>query len=95
MKFDWSIEKSILNYWKHSVRFADAAGIFSQPILIRDVSRDDDEEMRSKAIGYLDGVIVAVVFTARADVVRIISARRANKTEREQFEKFMKEEGEY
>lgn len=95
MKFEWSIEKSILNYRKHRVEFADAASIFSQQVLIQDVSRDDDEEVRSKAIGYLEGVIVTVVFTTRRDAIRIISARRANVGERKQFEKYMKEEGKY
>ena len=41
----------------------------------------DREEERWVAIGSLESRLVAVIFTRRADVIRIISARRARKNE--------------
>ena len=44
--------------------------------------RHDYGEIRIKAIGEADGIILAVIYTDRDDVRWIISARKANKKER-------------
>jgi uncharacterized protein len=46
-----------------------------------DVSRPGDREMRRKAIGIIEGRLLAVVYTVRAGSIRIISARRSNSSE--------------
>jgi len=43
-------------------------------------------EDRQRAIGIVQGVHVAVVFTLRGSAIRIISARRARHGEREQHQ---------
>jgi uncharacterized DUF497 family protein len=57
--------------------------------LDRDDARDDYGEPRVNSIGDLDGlVIINVTHTNRAGDVRLISARRANQTERELYAAF-------
>ncbi len=43
--------------------------------------RDDYAEQRLVAYGFIKGRLIAVVFTFRSDVTRIISMRKANKRE--------------
>ncbi|MGE5516960.1 MAG: BrnT family toxin [Bacteroidota bacterium] len=43
------------------------------------------EEPRFVAVGMVQGVEIAVVFTDRGTVIRLISARRARKNEREAY----------
>ena len=80
--FEWDSNKREVNLRKHRIDFEDAVGIFDGPIIVR---RSDREEERWIAIGSLDNRLVAVVFTRRADVIRIISARRARKNEESQY----------
>ncbi len=44
--------------------------------------RADYGETRIKAIGEVDGIVLAVIYTDREDVRWIISARKANRKER-------------
>jgi uncharacterized protein len=47
--------------------------------------RRDYGEARRIAVGRVGGIIVSVVYTWRREARRIISARRANRHEREDF----------
>ncbi len=47
--------------------------------------RKDDGEVREVALGLIDDLVFTVVFTLRADEIRIISARRANRKERARY----------
>jgi uncharacterized DUF497 family protein len=60
-----------------------AARIFDAPVLERLDNRSVYGEKRIQAIGSAEGAILFVVCTDRGDIRRIISARRANKKERE------------
>jgi uncharacterized DUF497 family protein len=46
-----------------------------------DASREEDSESRMKAVGQLGGRLFVVVYTERENAIRIISARRTNKSE--------------
>ena len=87
MDYEWDAQKASSNLRKHGVDFADAVGVFSDSfaITIRD---DDPDEDRFITIGmdYLLRVIV-VSYTWRDDQIRIISARKATRSERLQYEK--------
>jgi uncharacterized protein len=76
--FEWDSNKREVNLRKHGIDFEDAIEVFDGPILVR---RSDREEERWVAIGSLENRLVAIVFTRRTDVIRIISARRARKNE--------------
>ncbi|HXB80279.1 MAG TPA: BrnT family toxin [Bradyrhizobium sp.] len=77
--FEWDEQKSKNNLAKHGFDFEDVVRIFYAPVLLRRSDRNQEE--RWIAIGSLDGRLIAVVFARRADIIRIISARRARKNE--------------
>jgi hypothetical protein len=77
--FDWDTRKSASNLIKPGIDFEDAIEIFYGPVILRRSDRNDEE--RWVAIGHSENRLIAVVFTRRADVIRIISARRARKNE--------------
>ena len=77
--FEWDLLKSELNRAKHGIDFEDAIKVFYGPIIVRRSNRND--EKRWVAIGYSEDRLIAVVFTRRADAIRIISTRRARKNE--------------
>ncbi len=77
--FDWDERKNRSNRAKHGIDFSDAVDIFYGPIILRRSDRNNEE--RLVAIGALESRLIAVIFTRRADVIRIISARRVRKNE--------------
>lgn len=85
MEFEWDPNKDVANLKKHGLDFSTAVLIFGQPVFV--ISSDRQGEERYRAIGRLGGVIVAVVYTDRGSVRRIISARRARKNEIEAYNK--------
>jgi uncharacterized DUF497 family protein len=87
MQFEWDLAKAEANLEKHGIDFIDVTRVFDDTArIILDVSRPDDLETRIKVIGKIrDVVIVSVVYTDRAGKIRIISARKASKDERERY----------
>jgi uncharacterized protein len=84
--FEWDPAKNRANIAKHGVDFAVAIGIFEGPVLSRFDGRDDYGELREISIGVVDGLVVlAVVHTDRHETIRIISARRATRGERDSY----------
>ncbi len=89
MKYEWDPAKAASNRNKHGVDFADAVGVFEDELAITIEDQDAEAERRFITIG-MDFTlkILVVVYTSRvADVIRIISARKATKTERQTYEK--------
>ena len=87
MRFEWDDEKNKSNIRKHGFDFADAWEIFQAPMLLRLDDREDYGEDRWIGIGTLRGRIVAIVFAElEADIVRMISLRKALKHERIKYE---------
>lgn len=86
--FEWDEAKNQANIAKHGVDFAYASRIFEGPVWSWSDDRFDYGEPRQVSIGAIDGVMfLAVVHTPRAGVTRIISARRANRREKESYER--------
>jgi hypothetical protein len=87
MLIEWDPAKAASNFRKHRIRFADSLAVLTdeQAITILDFEKDDEE--RWVSIGSDDqGRVLVVVYTFRAHRVRIISARRATRRERTQYE---------
>jgi uncharacterized DUF497 family protein len=82
--FEWDEGKRLATLEKHGIDFIDAAEIFAHPYLR--LPGKSDVEQRDIAIGLLGGVYIAVVFTVRDNVIRIITARRARRNEREGYQ---------
>ena len=85
--FEWDEVKSEANFQVRGFEFAYASLVFDGPILELDDERTDYGERRIQAIGQIDDNILFVVYTWRDEVRRIISARLANRKEREIYEK--------
>jgi uncharacterized protein len=86
VEFDWDRAKAESNLRKHGVSFEFAAGIFADVNRIerRDLDSSQDEE-RWTGIGLVEGLEIYLVYTLRGEVIRLISARRANRYEREAY----------
>lgn len=90
MQFEWDEAKNLENIRKHRIDFADVPEIFNSSMLIELDERTDYEEDRWIGIGFLHNIVAVVVWTERQDdVIRIISARRANRYERQRFEQYL------
>jgi uncharacterized DUF497 family protein len=81
--FDWDEQKNEQNRVKHGIDFDDAIEVFYGPIILRRSDRNNEE--RWTALGHSGDLLVVVVFTRRADVIRIISVRRARKNEKREY----------
>ena len=82
MEFDWHEAKSQRNVQERGFGFDFAALIFEGRVLTQIDDRQDYGEVRVKAIGEVEGIILVVIYTDRDDVRWIISARKANRKER-------------
>jgi uncharacterized DUF497 family protein len=85
MEFEWDENKNLINIEKHSIDFSDIISAFDLPIVIKEDSRKNYGEQRFIALGQVQDIIFVIVFTIRKNRTRIISARKANKTEREMY----------
>lgn len=91
MKFEWDKKKNLVNIKKHGISFEEAVYIFADvdSISILDDDHSDIEE-RWITIGQIKnhGIIIVVHterFTNEFEFIRIISARKADKFEIEQY----------
>lgn len=85
--FVWNEEKAWSNTSKHdNVTFQQAAEVFFDPFLIV-VAASRNDEARDAIVG-MDRRwnLLYVVHIERDDVIRIISARKATRKEREDYE---------
>jgi hypothetical protein len=82
---EWDAAKAASNLQKHGVSFADAAVALHDELALT-IEDDAFTEPRlvSLAMDAL-GRLLVVVYTYRGSTVRIISARRATKTEARQY----------
>jgi hypothetical protein len=89
-RFEWDVRKAHSNVAKHGVSFELAMTVFDDPLGL--VAIDDTHstpvEAREWRIGESDEGMLVVVFTKRDQgrVYRLISARRANRRERQRYE---------
>ena len=91
MKFEWNNRKAAANIEEHDVSFDEAKTVFSDDYarLIFDSKNSNDED-RYILLGLSsDTRILTVVHVEIVDdLVRIISARKATKTEATQYRRF-------
>jgi uncharacterized DUF497 family protein len=87
-EFEWDDEKAQSNLKKHDVSFGEATTIFNDPRLatISDPDHSGDEE-RYVSIGMSVIMrLLSVIHTFRKERIRLISARKATKAEKENYE---------
>jgi uncharacterized DUF497 family protein len=88
MRFEWNEAKRRANLAKHGVDFADAVGVFYDPasITLEDAGSHDEARFSTLGRSYTDRVLVVVWVERDADVLRIISARKASPGEASHYE---------
>jgi uncharacterized protein len=86
--FEWDNQKALSNEQKHGITFDEASTVFgdSLSLTLHDPLHSENEE-RFVVIGtsYKNRVLI-VLHSERGDDIRIISARKAIKNERLQYE---------
>jgi hypothetical protein len=82
-KVEWDLKKAEANKQKHGVSFETASLIFSGSCLFLLDTASSASEERWVAIGLLGETAIMVVYTERGERLRLISARRATREERE------------
>ena len=88
LTFEWDPQKAQSNLEKHGVSFEEASTVFRDllSLTIDDPLHSEDEgRMIQIGISYKNRLLV-VVHTERGDNIRIISARKATKKERNNYE---------
>ncbi len=86
MQFEWDESKNAINIRNHKIDFADVPTVFKHAMLIGYDDRHDYGEDRWVGLGLLCSIVVVVVFTEpRNDIIRIISVRKANRKEQEEY----------
>jgi uncharacterized DUF497 family protein len=91
MRFEWDLEKEKENRKKHKITFTEACYVFADKsmLTIFDLEHSSDEERWITMGQTPEGKILTVVHTykkvAGLEHVRIISARKATKSEEKQY----------
>ena len=87
MRLQYDPAKAAENLKKHKVSFADAEGVLEDPFAVTVEDPDAEGEMRFVTIGLGSaGELLVVVWTERGEGCRLISARRATRKERKEYE---------
>jgi len=86
--FEWDKHNAEKNWIRHGVSPSESERIFfNRPLVVADDTRHSAKEKRYYALGHTDaGRMLFVVFTARGDKIRVISARDMNEKEREAYQ---------
>jgi uncharacterized DUF497 family protein len=90
--FSWDETKNRANQKKHGVSFEAAILVFEDPLHLSRMERVVDHEERWQTLGRAGGVVLLLVVhtwqerRGGEEHIRIISARRASKEERELYE---------
>lgn len=88
LTFEWDEAKDLSNQRKHGISFDEAKSVFNDPrsLTIADEAHSDVEDR------YIDlgissrGRLIVVCYTERGANIRIISCRKATKSERKNYE---------
>ena len=87
MRIRYDPAKAAGNARKHGVSFADAEGVFKDPLALTIEDPDAQGERRYAAIGLGNlSELLVVVYAERGEEYRLISARRATRKERKAYE---------
>jgi|ERR1022692_1070127 uncharacterized DUF497 family protein len=94
-RFEWDPAKAAINLRKHAVSFDIAMRVFADPFALTEAVRIEGGEQRWQTLGIVEGhLLLLVAHTIRDDdeggqpieIIRIISARAADRKERRRYE---------
>jgi len=92
MRIIWDQSKNRSNRLKHKISFEVASLVFEDPFQINIMDRIENGEERWQTLGMVGNVVLLLVPHTSAEqeyeeVVRVISARKATRKERQKYEK--------
>ena len=89
MAFEWDGKKASANILKHGVSFAEASSVFLDPLSATGDDPDHSiDQKRFVTFGMSSvGRLLVVAYTEQDNSIRIISARKATRSERNLYEK--------
>lgn len=89
VRYEWDPVKAAANLRGHQVSFSEAATVLSDPFALTREDSQAEGEQRFVTLGLSDtGNLLVVVYTHREpDVFRVISAWKANRRQRTEYEK--------
>jgi uncharacterized protein len=90
-RFTWDPVKAKSNLRDHGVSFEEARDAFADPFIVVHENIHDGDEQRYQALGVVGSVVlVSVIFVDRSEpeveIIRIISARKADEYERSAYQ---------
>ena len=92
LRFEWDAAKATANLQKHKLSFETAARVFADPFALTVQDRIEGGEYRWQTLGLVDGAVLLLVAHTLSesndgcDLIRIISARRADSKEKLRYE---------
>jgi len=88
LQFEWDPRKAKVNLAKHGVSFEEAMTVFGDLLArIFDDEEHSEDEKREIIIGHsIQQHLVLVSFTCVEDTIRLLSARKATRQERKDYE---------
>lgn len=88
LNVEWNEKKAEANFKKHGVSFDEAVSALQDPLAVTFEDDGEYREVRELTIGhsYRQRLILVVHTEREGETIRIISARRATKRERQQYE---------
>ena len=88
LRFEWHGPKAAANRVIHKVTFEEAKTVFGDPLgRITDDPRHSEGEKRFALLGQSDRRrLLVVLFTERGETIHLISARKATRSERREYE---------
>lgn len=87
MRFEWDEGKNLSNQRKHGFDFKDVVTVFDSFTYTEFDERFDYGETRFITVGLFEGEVIAIAHTEDDDTIRVISVRKAEKYEQEQYYK--------
>jgi uncharacterized protein len=89
VRFEWDDQRALANVKKHGVTFGEATEVFYDPNALEDYDTlHSGDEARFFIIGLSSRRLLYVIYAERVqDVIRIISARKADQAERQVYER--------
>jgi uncharacterized DUF497 family protein len=95
MRFEWDSAKAASNLRKHAISFDIAMRVFADPFALTEMVGVEGGELRWQTLGTVEGYLLLLVAHTTRDevedslpieVIRIISARVADRKERRRYE---------
>ena len=87
VRFEWDPRKAVANLRDHGISFAEAVTVREDAFALTREDPDAAEERRFVTLGLSDEANMLVVVYREPDIIRVLSAWRANKPQRERYEK--------